>query len=169
LPTWADLQRLRPRWVLWAVLVVLVLDVRAVVHLRDEAARGCARGEVPAAAASLSTSIALGQPTTRSGDDVRLTLRLENTGRRDVLVAGLQAVVVEPAQDRVVSWADPVRPLGLVVRPAEFGEVPLVAHLARCQGRPDTALSPGWYELVVVVTEADGAHRSGVRTLVVGP
>jgi len=169
LPTWADLQRLQPRWVLWALLAVLALDVRALVHLRADGMPGCASGTVPEAPASLSTSLLLTRAGTRSGDDVDVTLRMENAGRRDVVVGALQAVVVEPAGDEVVGWADPARPLGLVVRPGEFGEVALTVHLARCPGRPDSALAPGWYELVVVVTEAHGLTRSVVRPLVVAP
>jgi hypothetical protein len=164
LATWADLQRLQPRWVLWAVLVVLVLDLRAVVHLRDDGP-GCAHGTLPRAEATLATSLALTQSRTRSGDDVHVTLRMENPGQDDVLVAGLQVVVVAPATDEVLGWADPVRPLGLVVRPGEFGEVALIAHLSRCPGRAATALAPGWYELVVVVTESDAV----VRPIVVAP
>jgi hypothetical protein len=98
---------------------------------------------------------------------VHVVVRLENAGTRDVAVAGLQAVVVAPAASQVLGWADRVRPLGLVVRPGEFGEVPLTVHLARC---PDgEALAPGWYELVVVVTEQGRRGRSAVRTLVVAP
>ena len=180
MPTWADLERLRrsrhvraleqrPRWVLWAVLAVLFLDARAVVHLRGDEGSACAEGVVPVVPASLRTSLAVLQPTTRSGDDVQVVLRLENTGPEEVVVAGLQALVVEPAGDRVLGWAEPVRPLGLVVRPGEFGEVPLVAHLRGCRDRPETALAPGWYELVVVVVEGHGRSRSAVRPIVVAP
>jgi hypothetical protein len=122
---------------------------------------------VPTAQASLRTGIELDQPTSRSGEDVQVTVRLENAGTRDVAVAGLQAVVVAPAGGAVLSWSDRVRPLGLVVRPGEFGEVPLTVHLARCPH--GDGLAPGWYELVVVVTEPGRRGRSAVRTLVVAP
>jgi hypothetical protein len=170
LPTWGELeQRLRPRWVLWAVLAVLVLDVRALVHLHAEEGPGCARGTVPDRPSALRTSLTLVHPSTRSGQDVPVVLRLENAGKEPVVVAGLQAVVVAPADERVLGWADAAAPLGLVVRPGEFGEVPLVVHLARCPDRTDAGLAPGWYELVVVVTETGGRARSQVRPVVVAP
>lgn len=170
MPTWGELeQRLRPRWVLWALLVVLVLDLRATVQLHDDVGPRCAHGSVPTRTTSLQTSVSLVLPGTRSGQDVPVMLRLENTGDEDVVVGGLQAAVVLPAGRRVLGWADPAHPLGLVVRPGEFGEVPLVVHLARCPDRPETALPAGWYELVVVLTETGGRSRSQVRAIVVAP
>lgn len=154
---------------LWAALAVLVLDARAAVHLSDDDRPACARGVVPARASALDTSLSLVHPTTRTGQDVSLLLRMENAGTADVVVVGLQAVVVAPAERQVLGWVDPALPLGLVVRPGEFGEVPLVVHLARCPGRPDTALAPGWYELVAVVTETGGPTRTQVRPIVVAP
>jgi hypothetical protein len=166
LPTWADPARLRPRWVAWGLAAVLVLDLRAVVDLRDDRPR-CASGTLPAATTDLRSQVLLQQAGTRSGQDVRAVVRLENTGSEDVPVATVQAVVVAPAGREVLGWADAPQQVGVVLGPREFAEASVTAHLARCPGRPESALRPGWYELVVVVVGSDGRSHSVRRPLVV--
>lgn len=165
MPTWADPARLRPRWVAWALAAVLLADLRAVTELRERP--GCASGTLPPAATAVRSEVLLRQPTTLAGEDVRAVVRLVNTREADLAVVAVQAVVVAPAGDEVLAWADDPRAVGLVLGPGEYAEAPVTAHLARCPGRPETALRPGWYELVVVVTTPEGRSQTVRQRLVV--
>jgi hypothetical protein len=103
----------------------------------------------------------------RSGASVRGIAAVANRGRTPVTVGHARAVLRQPAAPDPASWAEPGSGQQLTLGPGEYGDLPFVVHLARCER--GAGLVPGFYELVVLVDVAGRPERSGAAAVVVSP
>ena len=154
-----------PRQIGWALVLVLAVDLRAAAHLRRP--ERCATGGLPAPT-SLQVVPRLLDASLRSGGQVHGVATVANRGRSPVTVGHLRAVLRQPAADAPTTWSETGSGRQLTLRPGDYGELPFVVHLARCERGP--GLVPGFYELVVLVdVSGAGPQRSGAAAVVVSP
>lgn len=153
-----------PRQVGWALLLVLAVDLRAAAHLRRP--ERCASEGLPGPT-SLQVVPRLLDVSLRSGQQVRGIAAVANRGQAPVTVRQVRAVLRQPTASDPATWAEPGSGGQLTLRPGEYGELPFVVHLARCEG--GRGLVPGFYELVIVMDVAGRPQRSGASAVVVSP
>lgn len=153
-----------PRHVAWALVVVLAVDMRAAAHLRRS--HPCASRGLPNPT-SLQVVPRLLDSSLRSGATVHGIAAVANRGRSPVTVGHARAVLRLPTASEPASWAEAGTGQQVTLRPGEYGELPFVVHLARCDR--GAGLVPGFYELVVLVDVAGRPERSGAAAVVVSP
>ena len=154
-----------PRLVGWALLALLLADAKAVAHLRADRP-GCAGALLPPAT-HLQVQARLADPLLRPGRTVRGTATVTNRGTTTRVVSAVGAVLRTPASRRSATWTAADRSDTVTLRPGEFAELPFALHVARCPG--SAQLTPGFYELLVLVRSERGLEQAVARTLVVPP
>lgn len=154
-----------PRLVGWALLALLLADAKAVAHLRADRP-SCAGAALPPAS-RLQVQTSLAQATVLVGQTVRGTATVTNRGTTTRVVSTLGAVLREPATDRSATWISAARSEAVTLQPGEYTELPFVLHVARCPGTG--GLTPGFYELLVLLRSEAGVERSAARAVVVSP
>ena len=154
-----------PRLVAWALVLLLAADLRAAAHLRRP--QRCAGSSLPPAT-SLQVVPRLLTASLRTGGTVHGVIAIANRGADRVSVRAARAVLREPAAGRPATWAEAGSDRQLQLRRGEYGELPFVVHLARCEHGP--GLGTGFYELVVLLeVSGHGTQRSGAVAVVVSP
>lgn len=154
-----------PRQVGWALVLLLAADLRAAAHLRRP--ERCAGSSLPPAT-SLQVGPRLLTTSLRTGGTVHGVVAVANRGTGTVSVRSAQAVLREPAANRPSTWAEAGSDRQLRLRPGQYGELPFVVHLARCEH--GAGLVTGFYELVVLLDVGGrGLQRSGAVAVVVSP
>jgi hypothetical protein len=151
--------------VAWGLAAVLVADAKAVAHLR-RLTPACAGGTLPPIS-RLQVAARLSGTALRPGQTVRGVATLTNRGTVPVVVGGVRALLREPAADHPATWSEVSASVVTVLGPGEYTTVAFTVHVARCPGGHD--LTPGFYELVLVLGPGGGQRRSGPTAVVVSP
>lgn len=154
-----------PRLVGWALLALLLADAKAVAHLRAERPE-CAGALLPPAT-RLQVQVRLSQATLQPGETVRGIATVTNRGTTTRVLSAVGAVLREPAADRSATWTSADGADAVSVQPGEYAELPFVLHIARCPGA--APLTPGFYELLVLLSSEHGLEGSPARAVVVSP
>jgi hypothetical protein len=153
-----------------ALLLLLLVDLRAVDHLRAARPR-CVEGALPPVS-SLEVSLRVQTPVLRAGDDAPGQATVTNRSARPVVLLRADVVLAGAGTGAAVSrlGSRPFRAVELA--PGTFATIPFVVHLARCR-RGGAALAPGFYEVVLLLVEEQGSvvrvRRSAGQAVVLSP